>query len=275
VTSVAVLACLLDLAGGSVLPGPAEGEAEFRYADVVCSVAPSVVRPGGAAELTVRLTPRAGVAWHEAPLAPSRVGVRPDAGWAADVAEIALPPAETPQSPRQFAVRLRAGGELTGYEVIELRIRYGVRVEGPAAGEDMGEDAGVNRSDEKAGERADEEKEDEKRAGGPPPAHVVFEQATLTVELPAALPAMALPAARGENEDDGDRDGRDPGLDPTAPVAPLPRRAGPPEDTRGSPVVPALVFALAAALVFVGLAAWIRGKRRDGEEPRQGGGEPG
>ena len=251
-TSAVLLACLLDLAGGAVLPGPAEGAAEFRYADVSCAVTPSVVRPGGSAELTVRLTPRAGATWHEARLAPSRVEVRPDAGWTADVIEIALPPAETPQSPRQFTVRLRAGGELTGYEVLELRMRYGVRVERPTVGEDVGEDAG--------GE-AGVDRSDEKHAGRPPPPQVVFEQATLAVQLPAALPAAAHPVDKGEDED---KDERDLGPGPAAPVAPLPRLAGPPEDERGSPVVPALVFALAAALVFVGLAAWIRGKRRDG-----------
>ncbi len=275
-TSAAIIACIFNSLLGAVLPGvqsgaggagrklpgPAEGGAEFRYAEAHCSLTPSVVRPGEEAALTVRLTPRAGATWHEARLVASCVEIMPPEGWTVQEPELALPAPESPGGPREFTVRLtpRAGEERggqweraaegTGGEVLVLCIRYGVRVAGPKSSEKAGAERASGEREE--GRREEGKQEDSERA--PPSAspevfspEVIFEEATLAVELPAA----ALPAIEGE-------EGGGPSLPGGVASLPEPEAL---DDERGGPLLPSLFFALATAMVFAGLALWVR--RRD------------
>lgn len=270
--AAALAACALEISFGAILPGPAEGGAELRHTEVHCSLTPAVAKPGDEAALTVRLTPRAGATWHEARLVPDRVEVLPAAGWSAEVSELALPPAESPTGPREFTVRLRAGGERgghgvlerdeegTGRDVLELRVRYGVRL--PVSQEARHPPA---QGPPEAGERNEKVEEKAPASPGPVPVEVIFkvifEEATLAVELPAALPAAAVPAA--DTEEGGvagpplpEGVGALPGAE-----GPDDGRASPDPLPEGHPALPALFLALAAAAVFVGLAFWIRAKR--------------
>ena len=259
-TATAVIACVFGAvlpgvqsgAGGTgrKLPGPAEGGAEFRYTEAHCSLTPSVVRPGEETTLTVRLTPKTGATWHEARLVPSRVEIRPPKGWTVRESELALSAPESPGGPREFTVRLtpRAAEERgvqgapheegTGGEVLVLCIRYGVRLDFGPPGETGSRAAGPSEHvSQTAGAASPEVFSPE----------VIFEVATLAVELPAA----ALPAVESEE-----------GGGPRLPegVASLPEAEGL-DDERGSPLLPALFFALATAMVFAGLALWVRRRR--------------
>ncbi len=247
-SSAAIIACVFNSLLGAVLPGPAEGRTEFRYTEAHCSLTPSVVKPGEETTLTVRLTPRAGATWHEARLVPSRVEIRPPKGWTVQESDLALPAPESPGGPREFTVRLtpradeERGGqwgraaEGTGGEVLELRICYGVRLDFGPPGE--------------TGSRAAGPSEKAAVSPGVISPEVIFEEATLAVELPAVLLAASLPTA-----DSGNRGGKGPGL--PGGVAALPEAEGL-DDERGSPLLPALFFALATAMVFAGLALWVR-----------------
>lgn len=219
---VALFACLPASAagGGEILPGPAEGRTELRFAVAEVSLAPAVLKPGGAAKLEVALSPKPGFIWHEATLRPARAEVVVPEGWTAEPKELALPAAETPAGTREFRVALTPGADVSESMTLVLKLAYGVR---PAKAK--GSDA--------AGE-------------------VLFEEAKVTVELPALAEPAAPAEAVGSATDPatGSAAGETPRPEP-----PRPRAGG------GSPVLPALFFALAAMLVLGGVAMAIRRAR--------------
>lgn len=214
---VSGLAAAPAAVAGELLPGPAEGRTELRFATAEVGLAPAVVKPGGRAKLEVALSPRAGFQWHEASLRPARAEIVVPGGWTAEPKELALPEAQTPAGRREFTVSLRAGADVAESTTLVVKLDYGVRPGKPPEG-------GVR--------------------------EVFFEEAKVTIELPA-LAEPAVPA-----EAVGPEKGSDAGH-PTPPGGPAP----PARAKGGSPLLPALFFALAAVLVLGGVAMAMRSAR--------------
>ncbi|MHC4504198.1 MAG: hypothetical protein ACYTFI_12900, partial [Planctomycetota bacterium] len=197
-----------------VLPDRAEGVTGLHFTVAEVRLSPAAVRAGGAARLEVALSPRDGFVWHEADLRPSRVVVVVPDGWSARPKELPLPGVDTPTSRREFTVELAAGADVTENATLVMELDYGVA---PAKirAKAKGSDAG---------------------------ADVFFEEARLTVDLPV-LAEPAVPAEPVEVKPA-------PESDPPPPAEPPPR----PRAEGGSPILPALFFALAAVLVLGGVA---------------------
>jgi len=176
----------------------------------------------------VALSPRNGIVSHEADLRTSRVEVDVPDGRSAEPKVFPLPELDTPTSRREFTVELAAAADVTESATLVLRLDYGVA---PA-------------------------KIEAKAKGGDAAADGFFEEARLTGDLPV----LAEPAVPAE-----------PVAAKPAPESDPPPRPEPPPSPQaegGSPILPALFFALAAALVLGGVAMAIR-RSRSG--PRDGG----
>jgi len=118
----------ISFAAGQV--APAEGTVALRFATVTATLTPARVSPGGEGILRISLVPAEGLAWHEAPLGPSRVDVYPPAGWEAEPSEPELPMSEGPEgtrAERAFAVTVTAGPPAEARRKLDIEIRYGVR----------------------------------------------------------------------------------------------------------------------------------------------------
>ncbi len=242
---------------GRKLPGPAEARVEFRFAVAEARLAPALVPSGGAATLEVALRPRAGCEWYEAGLMPSLGEVVAPAGWDAEPSRFDLPAAVSPTGRRLVRIRIRAPKQTrdehgdgrasvaSGLPRSDARERENLLL-GRAGAKPDGGTLIVNLRYAVRGTSA----------GGPiPEGEIRFEEARLTLELPSAeRPVEAAeptePAAGAEAE------GESPAAGSDTRVAEPPGR-----DDGAGPLLPALVFAVAAILVLAVVAGAIMRSR--------------